>query len=185
MQSLIREELLTLKLRWYRQIGEKARVNGIEKAGHLAHLERPFAYNMHLKKILASFSEENGRHSQSMNWIILIEVINLVYINSNSFYRNSCSVKSWTTKTRMCLKVTICVSKNVLYISNYITMYLKQTWFCFVELHHHLNFHIYPCTILGILSLFLLVYNKQQQIPCLRNLTSSQAIVDSSPTGHV
>ncbi|GLT30590.1 hypothetical protein SLA2020_053830 [Shorea laevis] len=45
------------------QIGEKARVNGIEKAGHLAHLERPFVYNMHLKKILASFCEENGRHS--------------------------------------------------------------------------------------------------------------------------
>ncbi|XP_039122305.1 LOW QUALITY PROTEIN: epoxide hydrolase 4-like [Dioscorea cayenensis subsp. rotundata] len=35
------------------QLGEKATVQGIEKAGHLVHLERPFAYNQCLKEYLA------------------------------------------------------------------------------------------------------------------------------------
>ncbi|KAM0945974.1 putative alpha/beta hydrolase-1 [Dioscorea sansibarensis] len=35
------------------QLGEKTTVQGIEKAGHLVHLERPFAYNHCLKEFLA------------------------------------------------------------------------------------------------------------------------------------
>lgn len=37
------------------QLGEKATLEYIEKAGHLVPLERPFAYNQRLKQILASF----------------------------------------------------------------------------------------------------------------------------------
>ncbi|KAL5563000.1 hypothetical protein UlMin_032747 [Ulmus minor] len=36
------------------QLGEKASLHSIKNAGHLAHLERPFAYNRCLNKILAS-----------------------------------------------------------------------------------------------------------------------------------
>ncbi|KAL3725804.1 hypothetical protein ACJRO7_030781 [Eucalyptus globulus] len=36
------------------QLGEKATVEGIEKAGHLTHLERPCVYNRCLKRFLAS-----------------------------------------------------------------------------------------------------------------------------------
>ncbi|XVE49045.1 hypothetical protein DITRI_Ditri01bG0050600 [Diplodiscus trichospermus] len=38
------------------QIGEKATLEFIDKAGHGVQFERPFQYNSHLKKILASFS---------------------------------------------------------------------------------------------------------------------------------
>ncbi|XVE49047.1 hypothetical protein DITRI_Ditri01bG0050800 [Diplodiscus trichospermus] len=38
------------------QIGEKATLEFIDKAGHGVQFERPFQYNCHLKKILASFS---------------------------------------------------------------------------------------------------------------------------------
>ncbi|KAF7127770.1 hypothetical protein RHSIM_Rhsim11G0178200 [Rhododendron simsii] len=37
-----------------RQLGEKATLQWIEKAGHLVQLERPFAYNRHLRRILSS-----------------------------------------------------------------------------------------------------------------------------------
>ncbi|XP_062093268.1 uncharacterized protein LOC133799201 isoform X2 [Humulus lupulus] len=36
------------------ELGDKATLNLIKKAGHLAHLERPFVYNRNLKKILTS-----------------------------------------------------------------------------------------------------------------------------------
>ncbi|KAK8562956.1 hypothetical protein V6N12_011020 [Hibiscus sabdariffa] len=39
-----------------RQIGENASLEYIEKAGHNVPLDRPFKYNSHLKKILASLS---------------------------------------------------------------------------------------------------------------------------------
>ncbi|XWS62784.1 hypothetical protein CRYUN_Cryun06bG0040400 [Craigia yunnanensis] len=42
------------------QIGEKATLEYIEKAGHGVQMERPFVYNSHLKKILASFSSEEN-----------------------------------------------------------------------------------------------------------------------------
>ncbi|KAH7851442.1 hypothetical protein Vadar_011630 [Vaccinium darrowii] len=37
------------------ELGEKATLEGIKKAGHLVHLERPCAYNRCLKRFLASF----------------------------------------------------------------------------------------------------------------------------------
>lgn len=37
-----------------RQLGEKATYEGVKKAGHLVHLERPCAYNRCLKRCLAS-----------------------------------------------------------------------------------------------------------------------------------
>ncbi|GAV83762.1 Abhydrolase_6 domain-containing protein, partial [Cephalotus follicularis] len=40
------------------QAGEKARLQSIEKAGHLVNMERPFIYNRQLKEILASLVEE-------------------------------------------------------------------------------------------------------------------------------
>ncbi|KAH7575080.1 hypothetical protein JRO89_XS02G0044600 [Xanthoceras sorbifolium] len=45
------------------QVGEKATLEAIEKAGHLVNLERPCVYNSHLKKILASLVEENVQHN--------------------------------------------------------------------------------------------------------------------------
>ncbi|KAI8533000.1 hypothetical protein RHMOL_Rhmol11G0262100 [Rhododendron molle] len=36
------------------QLGEKATLQWIENAGHLAQLERPFTYNRHLRRILLS-----------------------------------------------------------------------------------------------------------------------------------
>ncbi|KAF3435712.1 hypothetical protein FNV43_RR22804 [Rhamnella rubrinervis] len=44
------ENALNLK----HQLGEKATMEFIDKAGHLVEIERPFTYNSHLKKILAS-----------------------------------------------------------------------------------------------------------------------------------
>ncbi|KAL6347848.1 hypothetical protein AAG906_037577 [Vitis piasezkii] len=38
------------------QLGDKAKLQYIEKAGHLSQLERPCAYNTHLKRILASLT---------------------------------------------------------------------------------------------------------------------------------
>ncbi|KAL6346836.1 hypothetical protein AAG906_002952 [Vitis piasezkii] len=40
------------------QLGEKAKLQYIEKAGHLAQLERPCVYNAHLKQILASLTTD-------------------------------------------------------------------------------------------------------------------------------
>ncbi|XP_050228089.1 uncharacterized protein LOC126677485 [Mercurialis annua] len=39
------------------QLGENATFQGIEKAGHLVHLERPCVYNRHLEKFLSSVQE--------------------------------------------------------------------------------------------------------------------------------
>ncbi|XP_010548328.2 PREDICTED: LOW QUALITY PROTEIN: epoxide hydrolase 4 [Tarenaya hassleriana] len=41
------------------QLGEKATMESIKKAGHLVHLERPCVYNRHLNKFLASVPSEN------------------------------------------------------------------------------------------------------------------------------
>ncbi|KAL8152067.1 hypothetical protein V2J09_021875 [Rumex salicifolius] len=43
------------------QLGEKATYEGIEKAGHLVHLERPCAYNRCIKHFLASFYPEEAK----------------------------------------------------------------------------------------------------------------------------
>jgi len=43
----------------YRQLGETATFQGIQKAGHLVHLERPCVYNRCLKRFLTSLLE-NG-----------------------------------------------------------------------------------------------------------------------------
>ncbi|KAJ7978355.1 Alpha/beta hydrolase fold [Quillaja saponaria] len=42
-----------------KQLGENVEVHCIEKAGHLLQLERPFTYNKHLHKILASFMDDD------------------------------------------------------------------------------------------------------------------------------
>ncbi|XAR57903.1 Acylglycerol lipase [Bertholletia excelsa] len=42
------------------QLGEKATFEGIKKAGHLVHLERPCVYNRCLKKFLASLTPEES-----------------------------------------------------------------------------------------------------------------------------
>ncbi|KAL5563002.1 hypothetical protein UlMin_032749 [Ulmus minor] len=41
-----------------KQLGERARLESIDKAGHLVQLERPCVYNKHLKKALASLLED-------------------------------------------------------------------------------------------------------------------------------
>ncbi|KAJ0985867.1 hypothetical protein J5N97_004223 [Dioscorea zingiberensis] len=41
------------------QLGEKATLQGIKKAGHLVHLERPCVYNRHLKEFLAQIHAED------------------------------------------------------------------------------------------------------------------------------
>lgn len=43
---------------FFRQLGENATVEGIKKAGHLVHIERPCVYNRCLKKFLASLDED-------------------------------------------------------------------------------------------------------------------------------
>ncbi|KAK6282708.1 hypothetical protein POUND7_016533 [Theobroma cacao] len=45
------------------QIREKASLEYIEKSGHLVQLERPFVYNSHLKKILASLWSKVKSHA--------------------------------------------------------------------------------------------------------------------------
>ncbi|EOX98012.1 hypothetical protein QUC31_015395 [Theobroma cacao] len=45
------------------QIREKASLEYIEKSGHLVQLERPFVYNSHLKKILASLWSKEKSHA--------------------------------------------------------------------------------------------------------------------------
>ncbi|BFG39125.1 hypothetical protein CerSpe_253990 [Prunus speciosa] len=42
------------------QLGENATFEGIKKAGHLVHLERPCVYNRCLKRFLASLPHEDG-----------------------------------------------------------------------------------------------------------------------------
>ncbi|KAJ8443686.1 hypothetical protein Cgig2_019668 [Carnegiea gigantea] len=42
-----------------RKLGENATYEGIKKAGHLVHLERPCVYNRHLKRFLASVYEDD------------------------------------------------------------------------------------------------------------------------------
>ncbi|KAK4764652.1 hypothetical protein SAY86_025742 [Trapa natans] len=44
------------------QLGENATVEGIRKAGHLAHLERPCIYNRRLKRFLASLHEKGAKN---------------------------------------------------------------------------------------------------------------------------
>ncbi|XP_022880727.1 uncharacterized protein LOC111397995 [Olea europaea var. sylvestris] len=46
---------LELAQKMKEQLGDKATVEGIEKAGHLVHLERPCVYNSCLNNFLASF----------------------------------------------------------------------------------------------------------------------------------
>lgn len=43
---------------WCRRLGEKAKLECIEKAGHLTLLERPWVYNAHLMQILASLATD-------------------------------------------------------------------------------------------------------------------------------
>ncbi|XVE93201.1 hypothetical protein REPUB_Repub01dG0169900 [Reevesia pubescens] len=45
------------------QIGEKATLEYIEKSAHLVQLDRPFVYNSHLKKILASLSSKENHQN--------------------------------------------------------------------------------------------------------------------------
>ncbi|KAJ0077075.1 hypothetical protein Patl1_36417 [Pistacia atlantica] len=45
------------------QLGEKATLKAIKKAGHIVNLERPCVYNRNLKRILGSFTQENAQHS--------------------------------------------------------------------------------------------------------------------------
>ncbi|CAI0392262.1 unnamed protein product [Linum tenue] len=47
------------------QLGEKATVESISKAGHLVHLERPCAYNKCLNKILASLHQDDADNNSS------------------------------------------------------------------------------------------------------------------------
>ncbi|KAJ9703464.1 hypothetical protein PVL29_005003 [Vitis rotundifolia] len=42
------------------QLGDKATFQGIKKAGHLVHLERPCVYNRHLKLFLASLHTDGA-----------------------------------------------------------------------------------------------------------------------------
>lgn len=44
------------------QLGEKATFQGIKKAGHLVHLERPCVYNKYLKQFLASLPEDQAQN---------------------------------------------------------------------------------------------------------------------------
>lgn len=44
----------------HRQLGDKATFQGIKKAGHLVHLERPCVYNRHLKLFLASLNTDGA-----------------------------------------------------------------------------------------------------------------------------
>ncbi|CAI9763545.1 unnamed protein product [Fraxinus pennsylvanica] len=46
---------LELAQKMKEQLGDKATVEGIEKAGHLVHLERPCVYNSCLNNFLSSF----------------------------------------------------------------------------------------------------------------------------------
>ncbi|XP_010263643.1 PREDICTED: epoxide hydrolase 4 [Nelumbo nucifera] len=43
------------------KLGNKASLHSIKKAGHLVHLERPCAYNRHLKRILASVQADGDK----------------------------------------------------------------------------------------------------------------------------
>ncbi|XP_031278674.1 epoxide hydrolase 4-like [Pistacia vera] len=45
------------------QLGEKATLKAIKKAGHIVNLERQCVYNRNLKRILGSFTQENAQHS--------------------------------------------------------------------------------------------------------------------------
>ncbi|CAL1360828.1 unnamed protein product [Linum trigynum] len=47
------------------QLGEKATVESISKAGHLVHLERPCAYNKCLNKILESLHQDDADNNSS------------------------------------------------------------------------------------------------------------------------
>ncbi|XP_074585881.1 uncharacterized protein LOC141841599 [Curcuma longa] len=44
------------------QLGEKATLESIENAGHLAHVERPYVYNLHLKKFLELVNSEDAKN---------------------------------------------------------------------------------------------------------------------------
>lgn len=44
----------------YRQLGDRVMFQGIKKAGHLVHLERPCVYNRCLKEFLAISTQANG-----------------------------------------------------------------------------------------------------------------------------
>ncbi|MCL7024924.1 hypothetical protein MKW94_001367 [Papaver nudicaule] len=50
---------LALNMKW--QLGDKTTVQGIEKAGHLVHLERPCVFNKCLKEFLASLHAEDRK----------------------------------------------------------------------------------------------------------------------------
>lgn len=47
-----------------RQLGAKATYRGIQKAGHLVHLERPCFYNRCLKEFLASLNADQDEAKQ-------------------------------------------------------------------------------------------------------------------------
>jgi hypothetical protein len=48
-----------------RQLGNRTRLQHIEKAGHLVHMERPFVYNKRLKEILSTLWEEGHKKQWS------------------------------------------------------------------------------------------------------------------------
>lgn len=58
-----------------RQLGEKTILQSIKKAGHLLHVERPCAYNRHLKKFLALVKDEGTEEWSSSD--VLYSIISL------------------------------------------------------------------------------------------------------------
>ena len=53
----------------HRQLGDRATLQYIEKAGHLVEAERPCVYNKHLKEILATLLEDGHKKQWSL-WLI-------------------------------------------------------------------------------------------------------------------
>jgi hypothetical protein len=59
----------------YRQLGDTATLQYIEKAGHLVEMERPFVYNKHLKEILATLVEDGHKKQWFFFFIIFLSLI--------------------------------------------------------------------------------------------------------------
>ncbi|XP_074381440.1 uncharacterized protein LOC141723514 isoform X2 [Apium graveolens] len=52
-----------------KQLGDLATYQGIEKAGHLAHIEKPFIYNKCLKQFLDSLQETEAENQRSSKFL--------------------------------------------------------------------------------------------------------------------
>lgn len=108
-------------------MGEKATLQSISKAGHLVHLERPCAYNRHLKEFLAQIVIDDPINNK---WSKLIKLtcVSVSWIIVATFTCNWNWINSWEENLLSGLFILIARHDMVNNQQHLRTFFLKNTY---------------------------------------------------------